>query len=80
MDFICNFSHYVSLLPVESLSKVHILDAFRRHFLRYEESKLVECDFGSNFCAAKTDIENQDETFINENDVKELTESLKIQK
>ena len=81
MDLVINlpFSRYISLLPVESLSKVHILDAFRRHFLRYGESKLIECDFGWNFSSARTDLEGQNESFIHEDDVKEVTESLKTQ-
>ena len=66
LSTICHFSRYVSLLPVESLSKVHILDAFRRHFLKYGESHLIECDFGSNFCSARQDLENQNENVINE--------------
>jgi hypothetical protein len=79
LSSICHFSRYVSLLPVESLSKIHILDAFRRHFLRYGESKLIETDFGSNFTSAKSDMENPDEALINEDDVKDITESLKLQ-
>ena len=76
---ICHFTRYITSLPVESLSKTHILDAFRKHFLRYGESKLVECDFGSNFSSARGDLENQDEGFINEDDAKAVTESLKTQ-
>ena len=74
-----HFIQYISLVPVESLNKTHILDAFRKHFLRYEESKLIECDFGSNFSAAKTDLENQEENCVDEQDIKAVTETLKTQ-
>ena len=79
MSSIDHFSRYISLVPVESLNKTHILDAFRKHFLQYGESKLIECDFGSNFSAAKGDLENQYENCIDEEDIKAVTETLKTQ-
>ena len=41
MSSFCHISRYISLVPVESLNKTHILDAFRKHFLHYGEGKLI---------------------------------------
>jgi hypothetical protein len=45
---------------VESLSKTSILDSLKRHFLRYGLTTKIETDFGSNFSAAKGDLEEEE--------------------
>ena len=72
---ICNFSHFISLTPVESLSKESILNAFENYFHRFGRSVSIETDLGTNFSAAKSDLENEET--LEENAVKEITQSLK---
>ena len=72
---ICHFSRYITLTVVESLSKTSILDSLKQHFLRYGQSQMIETDFGSNFSAAKGDLE--DEEKLDKKDVQEISESLK---
>ena len=57
---ICNFSRFISLTPVESLSKESILLAFENHFRRFGRSVSIETDLGTNFSAAKSDLENEE--------------------
>ena len=53
----CNFSRFISLTPVETLSKESILNSFESHFHRFGRSQSIETDLGSNFSAARTDLE-----------------------
>ena len=44
MVTVCNFSRYISLTPIEDLSKTSILNAFESHFNRYGCSLSIETD------------------------------------
>ena len=57
---ICSFSRFISLTPVEDLSKTSILNAFESHFNRYGRSLTIEIDLGTNFVAAKSVLENEE--------------------
>jgi hypothetical protein len=72
---ICNFSRFISLTPVESLSKDSILLAFENHFRRFGRSESIETDLGTNFSAAKSDLQNEET--VEEDAVREITQSLK---
>jgi hypothetical protein len=72
---VCNFSRFISITAVESLSKESILNAFENHFHRFGRSSYIETDLGTNFSAAKSDLE--DVQALEENTVKEITQSLK---
>ena len=54
---ICDYSRFISVVPVESLSAVHLMNALTHHTLRFGQFKRVEVDFGSNFSGAREDIE-----------------------
>ena len=54
---ICNFSRFISLTPVESLSKESIINAFENHFHRFGRSLSIETDVGTSLSAAKADLE-----------------------
>ena len=56
---------------VESLSKVSIINAFHQHFHRYGRSLIIECDFGTNYSAAKAQLEEE------EKDIEGVCQSLK---
>ena len=72
---ICNFSRFISLTPIESLSKTSILNAFESHFHRFCRSLSIETDLGTNFTAAKSDLEAAES--LEANDVAEITQNLK---
>ena len=72
---ICNFSRFISLTPIESLSKTSILNAFESHFLRFGRSLSIETDLGSNFTAAKSDLEAADS--LDATDIVEISQNLK---
>ena len=72
---ICHYSRYISLMPVESLSKASILNTFKAHFLRFGQTQLIETDWGTNFVAARADMITEDT--LDKEDVKEITENLK---
>ena len=78
MTSICHFSRYLTITCVDSLSKESILNAFKLHFLRYGASKVIETDFGTNFSAAKDELETE-KYVVNEKDLKKITEDLKSQ-
>ena len=75
MVSVCNFSRFISLTPVESLSKESILNALENHFHRFGRSVSIETDLGTNFSAAKSDLESEES--LEENVVVEITQSLK---
>ena len=72
---ICSFSRFISFKPVEDLSKTSILNAFENHFHRFGKSLSIETDLGSNFTAAKADLEGADS--LNEADITDISQSLK---
>ena len=72
---ICSFSRFISLTPVEDLSKTSILNAFENHFHRFGRSLSIETDLGSNFTAAKNDLEGADS--LNETDITDIYQNLK---
>ena len=72
---ICNFSRFISLTPVESLSKTSILNAFESHFHRFGCSLSIKTDLGSNFTAAKSDLEAADS--LDATDIVEISQNLK---
>ena len=45
------------MVPVESLSAVHLMNALTHHTLRFGQFKRLEVDFGSNFSGAREDVE-----------------------
>ena len=69
-----HFSRYITLTVVESLSKESIINALKAHFNRYGKSKTIETDFGTNFVAAKSLLEQEN---IDVHDVKEIENELK---
>ena len=73
---LCDFSRYITISPIEDLGKEVILNALKTHFVRYGVSSRIECDFGTNFSAAK---ENLKTDHLSEEDVKYITEELKSQ-
>ena len=75
MVSICNFTRYISLTPVETLSKESILNAFENHFHRFGRSQSIETDMGTNFSAAKTDLETAES--IDPTTMKEVAQGLK---
>ena len=75
MVCICNFTRYISLTPVESLSKESILNAFESHFHRFGRSQSIETDMGSNFSSAKQDLETAEA--IDPTTMKEVAQELK---
>ena len=54
---ICDYSRYISVSVVESLSKEHLLNSMQQHFLRFGRAQRVECDFASNFSSSKEAVE-----------------------
>ena len=54
---ICDYSRFISVVPVESLSAKHLMNALTHHTLRFGQFQRIEVDFGSNFSAAKDDVE-----------------------
>ena len=72
---ICNFSRFISLTPVESLSKTSILNAFESHFHRFGRSLSIKTNLGTNFTAAKSDLEAAES--LDATDVVEITQNLK---
>ena len=63
---ICDYSRYISIVPVESLSAVHLMNALKHHTMRFGHFQRLEVDLGTNFTGAKDDIEAVDETEANE--------------
>ena len=72
---ICSFSRYISLTPVEDLSKVSILNSFENHFHRFGKSASIETDLATNFTAARADLEESES--LNESDISDISQSLK---
>ena len=60
---------------VESLSKVSIMNAFHQHFHRYGRGLIIECDFGTNYSAAKAQLE--EEEIVENKDIEGVSQSLK---
>ena len=60
---------------VESLSKVSIMNAFHQHFHRYGRSLIIECDFGTNYSAAKAQLEGEET--VQYKDIEGVFQSLK---
>ena len=54
---ICDYSRFISVVPVESLSAVHLMNALTHHTFRFGQFKRLEVDFGSNFSGAREDVE-----------------------
>ena len=63
---ICDYSRYISIVPVESLSAVHLMNALKHHTMRFGHFRRLEVDLGTNFTGAKDDIEAVDESEANE--------------
>ena len=76
LSTICDFSRYITNIPVEDLTKQALLNTFKLHFIQYGVSSRIECDFGTNFIAAKDNLETD---HLSEDDVKYITEELKSQ-
>ena len=75
MTNIDHFSRYISVTIVESLSKVSIMNAFNQHFHRYGRSVKIECDFGTNYSAAKDELAEEEN--IQFKDIEGVVQSLK---
>ena len=75
LSAICDFSRYITISPVEDLGKEAILNCLKTHFLRYGVSSRIECDFGTNFSAAKENLETD---HLSEDDVKYITKEFKF--
>ena len=71
---ICDFTRYITLIPVESLNKTDILNSFQSHFHRFGRSQKIETDLGTNFVAAKADLGDAE---IDEDDLAYITETLR---
>ena len=76
LSCICDFSRYITINPVEDLSKQALLNTFKLHFIRYGVSSRIECDLGTNFVAVKDNLESD---HLSEGDIKYITEELKSQ-
>ena len=72
---ICEYSRYITVTVVDSLSRESILNALKMHFLRFGQSTTMETDFGTNFSAAKSILESED--LIGKDDIKRISETLK---
>ena len=57
MILICDFTRYINIVPVESLSATHLMNALRHHTLRFGNFVRMEADLGTNFVGARADIE-----------------------
>ena len=73
MILICDFTRYINIVPVESLSATHLMNALRHHTLRFGNFVRMEADLGSNFVGARTDIE---EDGISESTANELAQEI----
>ena len=57
---ICHYTRYISLSLLESMDSEVLLKTIRMHGLRYGKTDTIHADFGTNFCGAKSDLEEKD--------------------
>ena len=74
---ICNFSRFISVAQIESLSTEHLLATIQAQFYRFGKSTRIESDFGSNLTKLKKLFEENENKNDSENSLNELT--LKLQ-
>ena len=71
---ICDFSRFISIVPVESLSAKHLMNAVKHHTLRFGQFLRIEVDLGTNFVGAKDDIEAE---AVSESEASELAREIR---
>ena len=77
---ICHFSRYITITVVEGLNKESIINSLRQHFHRYGSTSRIECDFGTNFVSAKSELESSGVDVhekVESSDIKHITEEMK---
>ena len=70
-----DFSRYITVTPVEDLSKQALLNSMNQHFWRYGVTTKITADFGSNFSSVAKELEKQD--ILTPEDLTSLSQELK---
>ena len=70
---ICDYSRFISINLVESLSREHLLNAMQQHFLRFGRAQRIECDFATNFASSKEAVE---EDIVSDGDIEFMKKKL----
>ena len=70
-----DFSRYISVTPIENLSKQALMNSLNQHFWRFGVTTKITADFATNFSSVAKDLEAEN-TLSNE-DLKSLNQDLK---
>ena len=73
---ICQYTRFITLHLLESMSASVLLKTFRVQFLRFGKSESIQCDFGTNYSGARHDLE---EEVLSDHDLKEVSLALQSQ-
>ena len=70
---ICDYSRFLSVIPVESLSTQHLMNSLTHHTLKFGQFQRLEVDFGTNFTGARSDVEDM----LEDNAMEQISAQLK---
>lgn len=70
LSVICDYTRYISCVPVRSLSKDALKRGFEQHFFRHGRCSRVECDFGSNYSSLRKDYSDEELDFLSDDDMR----------